>query len=96
MTIFRFSYLSPAGIKERFDIDQQTLEDEIVPYLIEGIHYIRTPGGHRRYCVEMLADWLINQGNSESHVKAIEYFRNSLPSTIHSAKGRRKSGGGGV
>jgi hypothetical protein len=93
--IFGFSYLSPAGIKERFDIDQQTLE-EIVPKLVEGVHYVRTPGGHLRVCVEMFADWLVNQDSSEAHIRAIEYFRNSLPSSIHSSKGRKKSGGGGV
>ncbi|GAB4141567.1 MAG: hypothetical protein Fur0046_17610 [Cyanobacteria bacterium J069] len=91
---FGFSYLSPSGIKERFDIDQQTLE-AIVPNLEEGVHYIRTPGGHLRVCVEMFADWLVNQDSSEAHTRAIEYFRNSLPSTPQS-KGRKKSGGGGV
>ena len=92
--MFPFNYSSPSKLKEQFDLDPQTLE-QIIPHLTEGVHYVRTPGGHLRVCVEMFADWLINQQAPDTHITAIERFRASLPSTQSpSSKGHRKSGGG--
>lgn len=52
---------------------------------IQGVHWFYLPRGGYRYNKELLEDWVANLHDPESHQRAIENFRASLPSN----KGRR-------
>ncbi|MEM1279434.1 MAG: hypothetical protein AAGG53_05280 [Cyanobacteria bacterium P01_H01_bin.152] len=48
---------------------------------IEGIHWVRLNSRCVRYNLELLKDWLHNQGNPKAHMRAIEVYQQGLLSS---------------
>lgn len=48
---------------------------------IEGVHWARLNSRCMRYNLELLKDWLQNQGNPKAHMRAIETYEESLLSS---------------
>ncbi|MBW4512478.1 MAG: hypothetical protein KME64_39205 [Scytonematopsis contorta HA4267-MV1] len=76
-----YHFVSTSKIQERLDISAKALAEYINKgLLIGGVHYSILPGGHKRYNVELLTDWLANQQDPTSHQRAIDHYLKSLPS----------------
>ncbi|PMB13052.1 hypothetical protein CI592_01390 [Fischerella thermalis CCMEE 5328] len=88
MQPMEYHFVSTSKIQERLDISAKALGDYINKgLLIAGVHYSVLPGGHKRYNLELLTDWLINQQDPNAHQRAIDHYLKSLPSN----QGRRKA-----
>ena len=48
---------------------------------VEGIHWVRLNSRCVRYNLELIKDWLQNQGNPKAHMRAIETYQRGLLST---------------
>lgn len=56
---------------------------------IEGIHYVRKNSRVIRYNLGLCLDWFANQDNPQAHRRAIEIYRQSLPSNQPLKRGRK-------
>ncbi|BAY23842.1 hypothetical protein FDUTEX481_09829 [Tolypothrix sp. PCC 7601] len=80
MQPMEYHFVSTSKIQERLGISAKALAEYINRgLLIAGVHFSVLPGGHKRYNVELLTDWLANQQDPTSHQRAIDYYLKSLP-----------------
>jgi hypothetical protein len=85
-------FVSTSSLKQIIGVGKSTLyELRLHKKLLEGVHYIRVPGGRKLlWNLELVRDYFVT-GGGNTHQRAIESYLYSLPSNQPKKVGRKNT-----
>ena len=86
------NFISTSQLKQSLSIGKHTLNRlREENHLIEGVHYIRVPGGRKfLWNLELVRDYFVT-GGGNTHQQAVDSYLYSLPSNQPKKVGRKNT-----